>query len=254
MVSDLRPETIVFDRRTGRYRSPFGGFLSQSDIRVIVQEQHKKLRTKLERISKQFLSEKRAIADLEETVSKTIKNSIQQMAMLGAGGKQALLNSKDSPVYIRQTKELLDIIFSNIRRLGDQIEKGELTTNQIIDRIRRQGRLIFSAYNQAELLQRISDRGHNEGRRTLAIGVKHCPDCPAYSTGGKYVAIEELIPVGIACICGGYCYCTIETRFNPQKALNELRPGRLVDRVLLNAENQYNQINQFKARYGIEDL
>ena len=70
MVANLDPRKITFDARTGRYRSPFGGFLSQSDINIVVQSEHTRLAQNLDRLAVRLLNERITIAEFEEKAFK----------------------------------------------------------------------------------------------------------------------------------------------------------------------------------------
>jgi len=246
MVADLDPRKITFDRRTGRYRSPFGGFLSSSDIDQIIQKEYSTLTRKLERITNQLIDRKIAIADFEKRALQETKSSISRMAMMGAGGKQAF--GQD---YKKMAQSLVSDRAASLYKLSEQIRDGVLSEAQIRDRARRQATSVFQSYNQADFLQRIEGRGHNEAMRSLAGGAAHCSDCPGYATQGEYFPIESVVPVGTACICGGYCRCQVKTRLNRERALQEMMAGGLIDRVAGAQARQESVADKFRDRYNL---
>lgn len=248
MVANLQSEQITFDPRTGRYRSQFGGFLGQSDLNSIVRGEKARLQRKLERKARQMLRGQTTLANFERTLIEESKASILRMTMLAAGGQRQLTNSPNARSYLRQAQQLLGDRIDSIDSLTNKIYQGELTEKQILDRVRRQANAVFQAYNSADILQRITDRGHNEGRRTLDLAANHCPDCPAYQT--DWTDITSIVPVGAACVCGGYCRCTVQTRFNPAKAISALQQGNLTDMVQGFNQNRDDARHQFARQYG----
>lgn len=246
MVAQLRPEQVTYDPRSGRYRSEFGGFLSAVDVRSVVEGEVNRLNTRLQTINDALLTNAIPLSLWEEAIAAQVKQSHLRVTALGVGGDEALRRSPLARRYFGVAGRNLRDVYASIRRLGDRIENGDLTEAQIRDRVNRLGNTVIPAHGRAQLLTRIAQQGHNEGARRLDVNVKnHCAQCPGHQRL-DWVPIDQIVPVGHACDCGGYCHCTVRTRFNPKLAISQLGETSIADIMKQSEQNQEAEQEAFR--------
>lgn len=239
MVQSIAVEQVRYNARAGRYVGPGGGFLSAADVHLIVTQEQNRLNAKLQRELNKLFDGKASIKDVQLKSAQLLKESQLRIITLGAGGEESLRGNPEVFRYFGQSGAHLKREYAVLRRNGQKIAGGELTEAQIRDRFRRQSIRLHEAFNRSQQLTKISQQGHNEARRILDPVSNHCPSCPAYQKL-EWGPIGEVVPVGTACLCGGYCNCRVFTRFNPEAAIQELMGGSLTDQVQ-SAENTINE-------------
>lgn len=230
MVQSIAVEQVRYNAKAGRYIGPGGGFLSNADIQIIVTQEQNRLNAKLQRELNKLFDNKTSIKDVQLKSAELLKESQLRIITLGAGGDESLRGNPELFRYFGQSGAHLKREYAVLRANGKKIADGELTQAQIRDRFRRQSIRLNEAFFRAQMLTRISQQGHNEGRRILDSSVLHCPDCPGYQAL-EWVPVGDIVPKGTACVCGGYCHCTVFTRFSPERAIQELQGGTLIDQV-----------------------
>lgn len=105
--------------------------------------------------------------------------------------------------------------YASLMEFGDRISSGELSEKQILYQSRLQARKLSPIFSEQDLLSRAIVKGHNVGWRRVDPTSQHCDLCPAYATNG-YIRLEDIVPIGVACPCGGNCNCTVATRYDPR--------------------------------------
>lgn len=217
---------LIYDRRISRYRfardsSPVDGQV----IRDVLQDERSRLEGDLNRLSDQLIRGSIGVSTFQGSVGLAIKNSSINVTTFAAGGTDNLNRSAIRRQYYRQLGIGLEGVFGDVRTLTDRVASGGITEGQFRDRVRRFSLEVFPVYSKTEVLRMMSEQGFNEARRSVSVGIKHCPQCPNLSTGGNFIPIELIVPVGHRCYCGGRCYCRVDFRTNPQlppMALNQI--------------------------------
>lgn len=207
--------TVTFSPSANRYRGANGRFISRGKILNLVDNEQSRLNNKLQNRFSRYLSNTDTLIRFERNFIKLMKESLIRVSLFGHGG----LENFNSRYVALKTKEIEREIrdeFNIFFRLVGFIEKGNLSEAQIRDRLNRLSRKVLVRFNQSELEAKILVSGHNVGERILDPTADHCPDCPALATNGE-VSIEEIVAIGTACRCGGYCRCRIRTRRDPTK-------------------------------------
>jgi len=217
-----------------------------------VMDEQRGLETLLSNVAEQLLSNRISVAEAERQIADLIKPSVIRMTQLAAGGQKNLQQSPFRSRYYGAAGAHLRRRYGSAAMLAQQISNGELTPNQVRDRIKRFSRVVYPAFDRADLLRRQTEQNHNEAKRDLAPGAKHCPSCPGHVTNG-YIPIEEVVPRGHSCVCGGYCKCLVVTRFNPTLGMQNLLGGTLQERVLNTAANQ-SRLNDGPSLAEVEQL
>lgn len=171
-----------------------------------------------------------------ERVRESLKPSVIRMALLGAGG----VNSATASVYGAAGSQLRKV-YSQASSLIDAILEGRLTERQALQRSRDLSLSVNQIFHRTEQLQRAS-AGFQEAWRRLDPGSVHCPECISYSTGG-WVSLEEVVPIGSSCSCGGRCRCTIAYRKVPSGG-RSLQSSQILSRQI--------QLNQQRGEPEID--
>lgn len=227
---NLNLESYGFEYWVGRYRNiTTGEWLYEPKIISLVDQEWRRLEGELGDI----LGELRRTQNLQEfqlAASQATRDSVLRSTALGGGGVEQL-TERDYQVaqaLVRQSQD-------SIAGLGEQIATGKVTLGQAGAKTAALARYSRQAYYQANLRQRV-EAGALEAKRTLAGGAKHCPSCPGHATNG-FVPIDEVMPIGSACECGGRCRCRIT-----------YRKARLPNQNLIEAVTQ-NQLAVNNQRY-----
>lgn len=217
--------------------------LTEAEIEAWLLEQQTKLERDIEADVAGLIDERTPLKDFEREIADLVVSAALVALLFAVGGLSSLRSKQSARAFVRQANRTINDNITGLRRATDRIANRELTVKQIGQAGRRRGLSVQQGFSRSELLNNIATRFHNEGMRTL--GSSHpCPDCPLYVTGG-YVAIEEIVPIATACVCGLHCKCRITTRFNPQRALDELTNDSIIDRV-----NRYeSSLEQTQAEY-----
>lgn len=203
MVANFLLSEITYDPRTGRYRSPYGGFLSHADMKAIINSERQRLESRLLKKANQLINGK-DLGEWERSVAYELKISVIQATILGAGGKE---NTTAKHYGLAGSELRRQYEFLN--KFANAIYNKELSEAQIRQRTRQYSNTVIIAYNQAEHASKKVEEW--EGMRVVSLMAKHCPQCPTYQTFG-WIGVDKIIPVGVACQCGGNCQCFVTYR------------------------------------------
>ena len=163
--------------------------------------------------ARDLLNNRISLREYHERMARDIVNGHVRMMELGAGGRKRMTRGH----WARLQEQLYgdgpgrgDL--NRLRQHVERIRLGELSDAQIRDRSRRYGAHSSVSHNNGRWENLISSPGRWEARRKLGSNVKHCPDCPGYSTGWEWRPAHEVVPHGVDCRCDGFCHCPWETR------------------------------------------
>lgn len=215
----IKLDKITFNRKTGRYHSEFGGFLSRLDILNVIDRERKLLNNKIQKYYSQFEKDKN-LSSFERKTIEEIKKSTIRIGLLGYGGLQNFNQDKESNSrgIEAQLKNNLNILYKQVTN----IDKSAKTEKQLRDGFQRLSRRLVSNFSAIELEQRIKDQKHSLGKRILDSNANHCRQCPSYATF-DFIDISKIVPIGYACDCGGYCKCRIVTKKAKQQEINMIQ-------------------------------
>lgn len=218
-----------FNKKSGRYTDlETGRYVPRDLIFGALNEDTQQFRVKAEKLAQQLVDGKISTTTFSRRLREELKPVLTRSSALGAGGMENLEGKQLSQLGNGARKA-----YSSLKGLTDQIRAGELTPGQIAERAKRLSNHAYGAFHRAEQLSR-AEGGFTLGWRRLSSGAKHCPDCPAHETE-SYVPIEEVVPIGDACVCGGRCRCSITYRKASAAEIASLYgDGSLIDRVIEN--------------------
>lgn len=215
---------IGFNRNSGRYIDlTTGRFIPRDLVFGELNADVERFRVRAERLASQLTDGKISTTTYSRLIRESLKPLITRGTALGAGGMEQLQGRQLSQLGNNARRA-----YGSLKVLSDQIKSGELTPKQIAERSQRLANYAYQGFHRAEQLSR-AEGGFTMGLRRLGFGVKHCPDCPGYETA-DWVPIEQIVPVGSGCVCGGRCKCTIAYRKGTR--LEEGLSGSLIDRVV----------------------
>lgn len=229
MAPKLTLGRITYNRGAGRYVGADGKFIARSAVINEVDKEQRRLDRKLQLRYSKLIDGGLTLPQFERQFIKEMKTSLIRSALVGHGGADTF-NSRYVALRIGSLEKQIQTQFNVFFDLVTKIDKQTLSEAQIRDRLNRISRKVRVEFNEAELEARILDNGHNVGKRILDPNANHCPECPGLATKG-FVAIENIVPVGTACRCGGYCHCRIITKNNP-KAKSQAKTLTLKNSIL----------------------
>lgn len=203
MVANFSFSDITYNPKTGRYHSPYGGFLSHADMQLILRGERQRLEGYLSKKADKLLSGQ-DLGDWQRSVAYELKLSVIQATILGAGGK----DNTTAKHYGLAGAELRRQ-YQFLNNFANAIHRGELSEAQIKQRTKQYANTVVIAYNQAEQASKKVEEW--EGMRVMSTMARHCNQCPTYQTFG-WVGVDKIIPVGVACDCGGNCQCFVSYR------------------------------------------
>jgi len=233
-----------FNKASGRYTNLDNGrYVPRDLIFGALNEDTQQFRVKAEKLAQQLVDGKISTTTFSRRLREELKPVLTRSSALGAGGMDNLEGRQLSQLGNGARKA-----YASLKYLTDQIRAGELTPGQIAERAKRLSNNAYAAFHRAEQLSR-AEGGFTLGWRHLSNGGKHCPDCPTHETG-DYVPIEQIVPIGDACVCGGRCQCLIVYRKASAAEIAFLNgTGSLMERVI---ENQNSLIADEVGYPGLE--
>ncbi|MEL7494637.1 MAG: hypothetical protein AAGJ95_11840 [Cyanobacteria bacterium J06554_11] len=169
------------------------------------------------------------LAQFEKTVADAVSTGLLLALLLAFGGSESIRQSQTGRSGVLNARTLIDSQLRALRRNAERIGQGQLSERQIRDIPRRRSLGIRSGFSSGRILERMGSAFHNEGIRRLT-SAHPCPDCPNYERL-DWVSLDEIVPVATYCVCGSNCKCQVTTRFNPQRALQDLLGGNLLNQV-----------------------
>ncbi len=225
-------EGVYFDSTIGRYRFSDGRRISTAELRLVVNGERLKLEGRLLTITERYLSGELTTEEWQRLIMAEIKESNIIILILAAGGHIALNANRQNRQYFEQLRDDLTGIAAALAAFTLAMLAGQKTPGQIRGWLKLQSKKVFRTFHRTERLTQKSILSHNEALRMLDPFVIHCPECPAYDTGGQWLAIDDVVPATVACTCGPNCRCTVITRFNPARAIGIIGEASLVDAVI----------------------
>ena len=210
-----------YDRLSGQYRDlSTGRYVGRPTIQAEVSKEAASLRQLLRDKAQAMLSGNTDVFDFQLSAAQAIKESSLRMAIFAKGGK----DNMDGDDYLRVGRSL-KAQYKLLHRFGKSIAAGELTEKQIIQRAGQYANSSTSAYYEAERVGR-AQSGFNVAKRELDSQAQHCASCLQYSTDGKWLPIDQVVPSGVDCECGGHCKCRVN-----YKVISYLGAANLADLI-----------------------
>lgn len=201
-----RSQLPTYDRRSGRYRSSDGRYVSRATILNLVDSETARMETRMRAHARLLVQGKLDVAQFQRRMADDLKLSHLRLAMLAAGGR-SLTTSQHYGLVGRQLREQHEYLAN----FGQDLVAGKLTPKQALTRAAMYGGSSRVAFHAGEKLTR-GREGFVEAIRFLDAGAKHCDPCILHSTNGEWVPIDAIVPPGSRCSCFYFCRCRVNYR------------------------------------------
>lgn len=237
----------LLSQTESRYNLPDIESMSEDEIIDWIGEQQSSIEREV-LVANQQLIDGGTLSDWERTMSELVSSAAILAALFAFGGLDGLRQQSVARTIIDQTRATIRGQLRAIRQTANSISSGNLSPAQIDASAYRRASAVRESYEKGKLFDAIANKGHNEGFRSL--GSTHpCPDCPQYETGG-WVPIENIVPIAAYCVCRLRCKCRLQTRFNPDRFIEDINAGRVGDRIRRYQESLTNHRIEFLSRHG----
>lgn len=193
-----------FDTKTQRFRYTSGifagRFVSRADVQKVIENNINRLKGDIKTTTQLLLDKKITVATWEQTMREIIKKGNTQSYLAGKGGNYQF-KARDKGVV---GNSLVDE-YAYLRRFSQEINSGNLSPAQILDRSSKYGDSFYKFY----------ERGRSEAHKEAGfkwekwvIGAYNnvCPDCISYSMNGWQI-IGYFPPIAVATACKMRCRC-----------------------------------------------
>jgi hypothetical protein len=194
---------VSVDIRSGRFRDERGRVISAARVDALVTAEQQRLSVSLARLTDAMLNNDIRLVDWQLQFRDQIKNTVIRLALLGNFG-QPMDEAAWGAVGVFLRRE-----YRYLRRFAATIASGQLTPAQIKARAQLYAGVARRIYERSRKRWHLKN-GFTEAKRTLDPNAQHCPECPMYAT--DWTSVEDIVPVGANCSCGGRCRCRIQYR------------------------------------------
>lgn len=161
--------------------------------------------TRLERLMADVVSGGLPLGRFQEIAAGDLLRAHLRMAQGGAGTAGRL-----TPAHLQALRDRVVGSLDSLNRLGGAMARGEISDKMALWQARRLGQGTAASFWEGRHVSHSGDRWL--ARRDLDPASEHCPDCVGHSTGGRWLPAEDVVPVGVACVCKGFCRCQVEYR------------------------------------------
>lgn len=172
-----------------------------------VREEVSRIEAKIEKTTEQMLGGRITFIQWQGDVKDHVKAGHVNLARLGRGGKENTFAIH----YLDVANELRRNQYPRLRGFAQDIADGKLTEGQIRRRAKLYGLSTKGSFEQARLSTKTSGDKVMLGRRLLGACAPHCPSCLRYA-GFGWIGLDQIIPPGQQCECGGNCCCSVEIK------------------------------------------
>lgn len=200
------PQTITYDRASGRYRGSDGKFTSRDRILRLVDEEAARLSTRMQAHARNLTAGNIDLPTFQKRTAEDLKLSHVRSTILGAGGR-----SQTTAAQYGSAGRLLRDQYEFLDGFSRDLAAGKLTREQAIARAGLYGASTRSAFHQAEKIAR-GREGFIEAKRSLDPNAAHCPQCLSYSTSGQWKPLNEITMPTVNCSCKSRCRCVVSFR------------------------------------------
>jgi hypothetical protein len=196
---------VVYDRNSSSFRGDKGRYISNAEVLRLVDTEVARQEARLKGHARLLINGRIDIPEFQQRMASDMKLSSIRMAALGAGGVEGLGNRHYGKVGAELKKQ-----YKFLAGFGEALSGG-LTEKQVLQRAGQYGRQSAIAFHASQQITKESE-GFTEGKRSLDDRAQHCKHCPDYSTNGQWVPIDQIVPTGSNCDCGGKCRCKVVFR------------------------------------------
>ena len=203
----------------GRYRwADTKRFVGRQTLLNLVDQESQRLKVRLQGVTRLLVDNRIDLAEWQNRFAEEIKASHLRIGILAGGGQDQMNAQKYGATGYQIRRQ-----FEYLSNFANDIAGGNMRPSQILRRAGLYSESINSTFNRVEQITR-ADEGFTEALRSLDSQAQHCNSCISYSTRGKWLPAEQVVPPAINCECQARCRCTIKYRKRPT---NLNRPGIL---------------------------
>ena len=210
---------LIYDRNRGQFEvTATGRVIESSEVdkqRDLVIE---RLKNELNVLANRYANDQIDLEQFQTEVATRIKIHHLQVAGLASGGTDRLNRTHFVDIRDRLDTEFTTFLFAFGNWLESISAQKKNFIGKIVNRAIRYAASVARSFGSSQKITRFQD-GANEARRRLDPFAKHCPQCPGYDTGGRWVPVNQIVSVGEQCDCRGNCRCTVEYRFSLTRAI-----------------------------------
>lgn len=194
-----------FDPQSHRYRDVESGrFVKYAQVLEVVTSEVNRLEVRLKGHARLLASGKIDIAEFQIRMAQSLKESHLRNAAFGAGGVQQLTPSHYGKVGAQLKKQ-----YKYLHGFGQDLAEGKLTKEGAIKRAGSYAKSARTSFFEAEFTSR--GKVGFYAKRLLDAQARHCQSCIGYQRL-TWTPIQNVIPPGVDCECGGNCRCRLVFR------------------------------------------
>lgn len=203
----------IWDKKTGRYLDTSNNrFVSRNIVLKQIDRINNRSKIYMRSQAIRLVSRQISLSQFQALMIDEIKRSHLCMGLLSCGGKDNVSKANYGAIGNRLKEE-----YQYLTRFALAIANGELSEKQIINRASMYSNSSASAFYKSEQISKIENRMGRIllAKRDLDPGVfAHCSECPALSTNGKYLPVEQVKIPTRACSCRSRCRCRITYKYS----------------------------------------
>lgn len=191
-----------FDPSSHRYRdSENGRFVKVAQVTRFVDEEVNRLEVRLKGHARLLASGKIDTAEFQTRMADSLKESHLRVAAIGAGGTKQF-----TPTHYGKIGAQLKKQYKFLHGFGQDLAEGKLTAEQAIRRAGSYAQSARTSFFEAEFTS--MGKVGFYAKRLLDAQSKHCESCISYQRL-NWTLIQNVIPPGVDCECGGRCRCRL---------------------------------------------
>ncbi|MEH1785591.1 MAG: hypothetical protein V7L23_08365 [Nostoc sp.] len=194
-----------FDPSSHRYRdSKTGRFVKVADVMRLIDAEVNRLEVRLKGHARLLASGKIDIAEFQTRMAQSLKESHLRNAAVGAGGVKQF-----TPTHYGKVGAELKKQYKFLNGFGKDLAEGKLTPDQAIRRAGSYAQSARTSFFEAEFTS--MGKVGFYAKRLLDAQSRHCGACISYQRL-TWTLIQNVIPPGVDCECGGRCRCRLVFR------------------------------------------
>ncbi|HXG85092.1 MAG TPA: hypothetical protein VNI84_13815 [Pyrinomonadaceae bacterium] len=194
---------IKYDRKTARYRTAGGRFVSPREVRKTIDKTFETVKKDMRVLGEALTTGGIDLRTFQTLMREQLKISHSLAASIGRGGRRQMSLSDWGKVGGGLKKQ-----YAYLNKLSAQIEKGLVSDVQIINRAAAYSHGVRLAYYGMTTIAETA--GDATVCRRIIQSKEGCKECAYYASLG-FIPIDEMPEVG-SLICGVFCLCEIQFR------------------------------------------
>ncbi|HYX17070.1 MAG TPA: hypothetical protein VE944_22515 [Nostoc sp.] len=194
-----------FDPSSHRYRdTETGRFVKVADVTKLIDAEVNRLEVRLKGHARLLAQNKIDIPEFQTRMAQSLKESHLRNAAVGAGGTNQL-----TPTHYGKVGAQLKKQYKYLHGFGQDLADGKLTPEQAIRRAGSYAKSAKTSFFESEFTSR--GKYGFYAKRLLDAQSRHCASCISYQRLA-WTLIQNVIPPGVDCECGGRCRCRLVFR------------------------------------------